>query len=259
MRRVAGIRSGAAATLAGALALAGMLALPATAQGPSQTELTIRANVEPNRAGTRLMPQGVRLGVRSLWRTPAGERRPIITRAKAWFSRGSLYRGGAYPRCSRRRLNRRGLRACPRRSIMGRGVAVAFADTVRTRPRVWVVNGGPRRVYLYTVLNNPARVQAPVVGRIERRRGRFRYELTLIVPRVLRVVAGIPITLRAFRVRAGRGDWLATTHCPRSRRWPFVVRTFYSTGGFDTARDAIRCRPSRAQRARELLRLRRRR
>ena len=47
---------------------------------------------------------------------------------------------------------------------VGSGSGTAYADTVITRPKITVVNGGGDRVYFYTVLNNPARVQVPVIG-----------------------------------------------------------------------------------------------
>jgi hypothetical protein len=97
---------------------------------------------------------------------------------------------------------------------MGSGVATAFADTVVTRPRITVVNGGRDRVYFYTVLNNPARVQVPVVGQITRLPGRFAYHLSATIPPRLLVVAGVPIRFTALAVSACRRTWLATTAPP---------------------------------------------
>jgi hypothetical protein len=39
----------------------------------------------------------------------------------AFFAKGSLYEGAKYPRSSADTMNRRGLPACPKRSIMGTG------------------------------------------------------------------------------------------------------------------------------------------
>ena len=97
---------------------------------------------------------------------------------------------------------------------MGSGVATAFADTVVTRPRITVVNGGPDRVYFYTVLNNPARVQVPVIGQVTRLPGRWAYHLSATIPPRLLVVAGVPIRFTALQVTAGRGTWLAVTAPP---------------------------------------------
>ena len=69
-------------------------------------------------------------------------------------------------------------------------------------------------MYIYTVLNNPARVQVPVIGQITRLRGRFAYHLSATIPPRLLVVAGVPIRFTALQISAGRGTWLATTAPP---------------------------------------------
>jgi hypothetical protein len=129
---------------------------------------------------------------------------------------------------------------------MGTGRAIAHADTVLTYPKVTVVNGGAHRVYLWTVMTNPARVQAPVPGKITKLRDRrWAYKLELTVPQKLQIVAGVPIALRDFDITAGgkryAKDWLATTAC-KGGKWPFSVETFYSTGGSSAFESSVRCR-----------------
>jgi hypothetical protein len=230
--------------LAGAIPLVVLaLAGPAGAQtGADQTELTVKAKVTPSKAGTKRNPQPVRLRVRAAWDHPAGLERPVIARAFAWFPRGSLYNGRKYPRCSYRTLARKGPDGCPRRSKMGRATGLAYADRIRTKPRIVIVNGGPRKVWLYTTLYRPALVREPVPMYVRKTRGRWAYKTRIVVPEVLQVVAGVPIALASFRANAGRGDWLATTGCPKSRRWRFKVRTEYADGGSSTFTDSIRCR-----------------
>jgi hypothetical protein len=93
-------------------------------------------------------------------------------------------------------MSRSGISGCPKGSIMGKGSAVAFADTVLTYPKITVDNGDRSTVYLWTVMTNPARVQAPVVGKITKAGGKWAYKLELTVPRALQIVAGVPIALR---------------------------------------------------------------
>ena len=78
---------------------------------------------------------------------------------------------------------------------MGSGTGNAYADTMITHPKITVVNGGGSRVFFFTVLNNPARVQSPVVGKISKTSGKYAYKLHVVVPQVLQVVAGVPIEL----------------------------------------------------------------
>ena len=109
---------------------------------------------------------------------------------------------------------------------MGSGTATAFADTVPTRPTITVVNGGARTVYFYTVLNNPAHVQVPVVGHITRAGGDFTYRLSATIPPNLQVVAGVPIKYSSLNITAGRGTWLSLTSPPAGLK----VLTKFSDG-----------------------------
>lgn len=214
----------------------------AAAQTAPDAKLTVKAKVSPNKAGTKRRPQGVKLRVKAGWQAPAGVERPVISSAIALFPRGSKYNGGRYPRCSKRVLQRSGPSKCPKRSIMGKATGVAYADTVTTRPRIVVVNGGPRRAWLYTTLYHPALVKEPVPVIVQKRRGKWAYRVRIVVPETLQIVAGVPIALKSFSLRAGRGKWLATTGCPKSRRWPFKVTTNYAAGGSSTFTDSVRCR-----------------
>lgn len=233
-----------ALTVAGLVAVS-LLVSTSLAQDPVETELTVDANVTPNKAGTKRKPQAVKLSGDVHWETPDGFERPIITKAHAWFPKGSLYNGAKYPKCSLATLARRPTpTACPKGSIMGKATGVAYADTVITRPKVTIINGGAKNVCLFTVLTNPARVQTCVPGTIQKTSGKWAYKLTLTVPRVLQIVAGVPIALRDFEFTAGSStkDWLATTSCPRNKRWQYKVETFYSTGGSDVYEDSVACR-----------------
>lgn len=164
--------------------------------------------------GSPQHPQGVKLTTALSWAGQSPASASTVTAIDLWFPTGSRYNGASYPSCSYARLNAEGPVSCPKGSIIGSGSATAFADTVVTRPRITVVNGGASRVYLYTVLNNPARVQVPMIGRVTRTRGRFAYHLTATIPDRLRVVAGVPIKFTGLQISAGRGRWLAITAPP---------------------------------------------
>ena len=81
----------------------------------------------------------------------------------------------------------------------------------------------PRAVDFYTVLNNPARVQIPVIGYVTRVRGAFAYHLSATIPPQLRVVAGVPIKFTGLQLSAGRGTWLSLTAPPSGIK---LVTTF---------------------------------
>jgi hypothetical protein len=202
------VRKLALASIAGML-IGGAVVAAVASSAASVTAVPARLN-----AGSPSHPQGVKLTAALSWQGLRPSNAPTINKIDLWFPTGTRYNGASYPSCSYARLNAAGPSACPKDSVMGSGVATAFADTVVTRPRITVVNGGRDRVYFYTVLNNPARVQVPVIGQITRLPGRFAYHLSATIPPRLLVVAGVPIRFTALQVSAGRGTWLATTAPP---------------------------------------------
>jgi hypothetical protein len=226
------------------IALAGLPVLVASAvavaQTPSPTAVNVNATVSPSKAGTKAKPRGVTLKVHVTWSTPGDGEKPVVQKAKVLFPQGSLYNGAKFPSCSQNVLARKGPNACPKGAIMGHGGGDAYADTVITHPVITVVNGGATKVFLYTVLDNPARVQAPVPGVIKKLSGKWAYELDLTVPQSLQVVAGVPIALKQLTITAGHKNWLATTGCSGGK-WPFSVETSYDTGTSSSYQDAVPC------------------
>ena len=219
-----------------ALAAGATIALAAS---PTWPPVTVKPSVSPNRAGTRKHPQGVRLKAAIKWQSLGAADQPIVTKFLLQFPKGAKYNGGHVTSCSRQRVNF-GPEKCPKASIMGTGTGTAYADTTRTHPKITVVNGGKNIVYFYTVLNNPARVQEPVIGHVKKTSGKYAYSLSVSVPSNLQVVAGVPIELTSLSVNAGKGKWLETTGCSGGK-WPFQLTTSYlnnNTGQTGSSTDA---------------------
>jgi len=191
------------------------LAVAVLAVTPSLASATLRP-------GTPSKPNPVRLTVTFGW-SQLGE---DVTSFNLWFPSGSVYNGASYPKCSEATLAQNGPTACPKASIVGSGTGTAYADTTITRPQITVVNGGGSTVYFYTILNNPARVQEPIVGHITRLHGRFVYELSATIPQNLQIVAGVPINLTSMTVTAGKGNWIALGAAPAGIK----VQTGYANG-----------------------------
>lgn len=224
-----------------ALAAAGV----ATAQS-SWPSVKVTPTVTPNRAGTPSHPQPVKLKTVFHWQTLGSSDQPIVTKFHVLFPKGSKYNGGHTTTCSLSKLNRKGPSGCPKASIQGSGTGTAYADTTQTHPKITVVNGGASKVYFYTVLNNPARVQEPVIGHISRLHGKWAYSLNVTVPSNLRIVAGVPIELTQLSVTAGKGHWLETTGCDHGK-WPFKVTTYYlnpntNATGSSSYAASVKCR-----------------
>jgi hypothetical protein len=205
--------------------------------------ITATVKVTPDKAGTPRHPQGGKVDVRGTIDTPRDVDPPIAKSVDVWFPKGGLYNGRKWPACGKRTLDRGGPGACPPRSIMGSGIGVADADGVTTHPRMTVVNGGQRVVYLYVVLQRPARVRTAVPATVTKLSSpRWSYRAHANVPRNLQIVAGIPLRLQSFHATVGRGDWIATTSCPRDRRWRYHVEARYTSGQLVQYDGAVGCR-----------------
>jgi hypothetical protein len=220
----------------GALALTAVEVAPTIAQSSSSTTFSATATVSPNKAGTKAKPKGVKLTFNAKWETTGDVEHPIITSGDVNIPKGGLYNGGKFPSCSAATLSHGGPSKCPSKSIMGSGSGDALADTVHTVPKITVVNGGKDRIYFWTVLQNPARVQAAVPATIKKdTSGRWSYKVHFEVPRSLQIVAGVPITLNTLRVTVGgksyAKDYIATTSCPSNRKWQYSATATLSTGG----------------------------
>ncbi len=235
------------AVAAGAIAVA-----PTVAQNTADTTVTVDAKVSPNKAGTPKKPKGVQLSGKIKWTSSAEVEPPVITKFDILFGKGGVYNGGKYPKCSAKKLNDKkkgGPDNCPKESIMGSATGLAYADLEPTRPKVTVVNGGAKGICFYTVLRNPARVQRCVPGKVKKLSG-GRYRVTITVPEVLLVVTGVPIALREINFKVGNKpyakDWIATTGCPKSKKWDFSIETFYRYADDSTSsssfKDQVTCK-----------------
>jgi hypothetical protein len=223
-----------------------LLAVPvavAVAQTSPPITVSVHPKVVPNTAGTPAHPQGVHLSVRIAIKIPNSYEPPLLNEIDLWFPRQGVFNGDQYPVCSVSTLDRDGPAGCPKGSIMGSGGGVARADTTLSRPKITVVNGGQHEVFFYTVLNNPARVQEPVPGIVTKLSGAWGYKLHVVIPRNLQIVAGVPLVLQSLTFSAGRGDWLATTSCPRDRQWDWKAIAIFNNGQELSPHGAVGCRP----------------
>jgi hypothetical protein len=206
--------------------------------------VTVHPRVTPNRGGTPAHPQGVHLNVSMRFGIPLSYSPPLVSRIDAWFPRGALFEGGRYPSCPEHVLIAFGPTHCPAASILGHGGGLAMADKTPTHPQITIVGGGQHRVWFYTVMTNPARVQEPVLGTVTQLHGRWAYELSVTIPRNLQIIAGIPIVLHTLDISAGRGTWLATTGCPADHRWPWKALGQFTNGQQIATHGALACKPA---------------
>ncbi len=222
------------AVLPAALAVLGLAATPAMAQQKPETLFKSTAKVTPKKAGTKKNPQGVKIsGSLEFETVTQGVQQPIITGGKVFLPKYGKWNGGKYQKCSQRIMLRdESTENCPRKSIMGKGSGVAWADNVNARPTVTFVNGGKSTLWAFTTLYNPALVQRPIKIAIKKiSHPKWGYTATFKVPEVLQIVAGVPITLANFKYAVGgksyAKDLITTTGCPKSKKYPYQAEAFY--------------------------------
>jgi len=227
---------------AAAAALSASAVVPAVAQSPEpKTTITASAKVSPNKAGTKKKPQSVKLSMEGKLTTSGedGLNKPVVNKVEILLPKDGYYAGGKLPKgvkgkvtpkCSEAAmLNGLPKDQCPKGSIVGNGSGTAWADTVKTKVKLTLVNGGANMVYAFTELTNPAVVQLPVPGKIQKQSGQWGYKVTFTVPEDLQVVAGVPISLIDLKAKTTANNYIFTTSCPKNKKWPYQVTTFQNT------------------------------
>lgn len=243
----------AALAIAALVASAGPGATTAAAQEPApEVKMEVHSKVIPNRAGTPRNPQGVKIRFRGRLTSTPGFEPPIVTHGYALFPRNGNYNGDDFPKCDPRELGRTGPDACPKRSRIGFARGTALADTVVTHPEIEIFNGGNEVAYAYVTLYNPSLVQEVVPARIEeRKRGKWKYKVSVRIPVTLQVVAGVPIYPRSLRGWVGRGNLIETTSCPRSGRWPYRLKVWFYDGRSRADNGSTPCKPAKRAKRRQ--------
>jgi hypothetical protein len=227
---------------AAAAALSASAVVPAVAQSPEPvTSITASAKVTPNKAGTKKKPKSVKLSVEGSMSTTGEEglNKPVVNKIEVLLPKGGYYAGGKLPKgvkgkvtpkCSEAKmLNGLPQDQCPKGSIVGKGSGTAWADTVKTTVKLTFVNGGANMMYAFTELTNPAVVQLPVPGKIEKQSGQWGYKATFTVPEDLQIVAGVPISLINLKASITAKNYIFTTSCPKDKKWPYQVTTYQNT------------------------------
>lgn len=220
----------------------GLFAVPAIAQELAPIEAEIDARVIPNKVGTPKNPQPVKIVVDARLVSENGYERPVVQSGRLLLAKGGIWNGAKFPKCTAEILNRKGIPGCPKGSIFGQGYATGYADTVRTKPKITVVNGGASKAFGYVQLTNPARVNTAVTTTIKKLSGKWAYQLDFRVPDELLVVAGVPISLTAIHLEIGKQDIIVSTYCPPSRKWAYQGTSKLVDGRTVFAKGTLPCR-----------------
>ena len=169
--------------------LAALAGLAAAAPAPAVTTQTVefQARYSPgarskDRAGTSL---------RTILRIsdPAASAPLRLTRTVLRFPKGSVTNGGFFPKCNPAALQARGPRACPKGSLLGKGVgrgaAPPFVNVVNAKVSLYngTLSGGNQRILIYSVPDiGPIMVFTGVLRKVKG--PRYGYELDTPIPRI---------------------------------------------------------------------------
>jgi hypothetical protein len=231
----------------GAALATGVLAAVALGQDVVPIQITATGKVKPDQAGTPRHPRGVWFDVRGTMDLP-DDRVPLMPRSvDVWFPKGWRYNGAEHPSCARAVLANGGPARCPARSIVAGGDLghrdPGDGDTTFSHQGLTVVNGGPATLYFWVVIQNPARVQAPVTATISNLGSpRWSSRLHAEIPQRLQVVAGIPLVVDFFHATTRGDDWFSTTSCPGDHRWRAHLRLTYASGQVADTGGSVACR-----------------
>jgi hypothetical protein len=212
---------------------------PVTRAAGPLGRITIDAGVTPDTPGTPSRPRPVRLDIALTISGSAGVDAPLVHSVVVDLPGGTRYGGAAVPGCALATLRRQGPAGCPAASIVGHGRGVARVDTSPSPVALTVINGGSRHAYIWTAMDNPARVRAVIDG-IVTPAAAGGYRLALTIPMSLQIVAGVPVALQRLRLQAQAGGWLATTGCSGGQ-WRYRARVTFVDGEHAAAAARVPC------------------
>jgi len=112
-----------------------------------------------------------------------------LTRTVLRFPKGSVTNGRFFPKCNRAALQARGPKACPKGSLLGKGIgrgaAPPFVNVVNAKVSLYngTLSGGNQRILIYTLPDiGPVLVFTGVLKKVKG--PRYGYELDTPIPRI---------------------------------------------------------------------------
>jgi len=184
--------------------------------------------------------RAVKLEARLRFEASDGQDPPVVTAGRLLLPRGMAVNGRRYAKCSGRSMREsQSTAGCPEDSFMGRSGPSGIDDPDGVvKPRFEFVNGGARRLWAFGTIYNPALVQEPMAIDVHgRRTPRPSFKLSFDVPQVLRVVAGVPVSLTHWPLVIGGRSYAPgyltfDGRCPRGRKLGFRASlTYLGAGG----------------------------
>jgi|HigsolmetaAR202D_1030399.scaffolds.fasta_scaffold07972_3 hypothetical protein len=176
-----------------------------------------------------------------------------VTRMRFSFPAGAKVNSDAFATCSANTLERRGPSACPSRSRIGKGSAVAVALANPFNADLTVFNGpgnrNRRQLNIFAKLREIPQLTVVLSGTLRRTSGRFGYTLDLPVRTIAPIGPGSEASIVKFETTIGgygrlKGKRVPFVEAPTKcsgRGWPFQGQFTYADGASGTASAHISC------------------
>jgi hypothetical protein len=180
--------------------------LPATAL--AQSTVDIDSHVTPVIRAFTPKTTPVTLAVNLKFHGPNGQPADTLTKVVLKFTYGAHLNGALFKSCSADMI--RNHKPCPKGSLIGSGTALGILGGGTSNPTQEPINvtlyNGPKGKSITFELKGqaPAVIDVPFDAPLQTfSSGNYNYQLTVDVPDILQVVAGIPISLDFFNVKVG--------------------------------------------------------
>jgi hypothetical protein len=236
------------------LALAVALAGAAVVQATGVVTQNLKVVVSPSKAGTTKKPKPVTLKLHLYSATSDGSKPPASNKVVIYLARGLLFNGAKFKSCSLATLNSTGPSACPAQSKVGGGTATGNISPGQDEQLSVTLFNGPKgkALEIYVQGTSPAAIAAAFESKLSTiKGGPYGYKLTSTVPQNLYEPApGLFTPLTDFnvavhattRVKGKQYGLVATTSCPKTRKWPFKATYNYANSpAQDNAQTTVKC------------------
>jgi hypothetical protein len=213
-------------------AMTALLSLPAAAMADGST-VDIDSHVTPVIRAFTPKTTSATLAVNLTFHGPNGGPADTLQQAVLKFTYGAHLNGKLFPSCSADQI--RNHTRCPKGSQIGSGTALGILGGDTGNPTkepitVTLYNGPKGKSITFEIKGQqPAVIDVPFDAPLQTFTGGiYNYGLTVNVPDILQVVAGIPISLDYFNVKVGasrvvkghKRGYIETLICPPSALVP---------------------------------------
>jgi hypothetical protein len=193
-----------------ALASVLLVGLIGVAVAYAANTVTLEVKALPNKASTKKSIKPIRLAINIGIAETTGAQPSPLRKVVIRFNKGGTFNGKQFPKCKRSALEARGVRGCPKASIVGKGTAQASAKPIidLVNAEVTILNGEPKGGVPTVLLYNVPDISSPIIvqGTVAKKSasacgdgGQCDYTLTFDVPDIPTLPNAPPASVLSVR------------------------------------------------------------